>query len=64
MFFPGGWEWILILVIVLILFGPSQLPKLSRMIGDSVRALKKAASGEEEPPAPPKKSEGGENGKP
>lgn len=63
MFMPGGWEWIVILIIVLILFGPSQLPKLAKMIGESVRALKKASSGEDDASAPPKKTPGGENGK-
>lgn len=65
MFMPGGWEWIVILVIVLILFGPSQLPKLSKMIGDSIRSLKKASSGEDDggPSTPSKKSESGGNHK-
>lgn len=37
---PGGYEWLFILVIVLILFGPSQLPKLAKMVGKSAKALK------------------------
>jgi sec-independent protein translocase protein TatA len=40
-------EWIVILVIVLVIFGPSQLPKLLKTIGEGFRALKKGASGEE-----------------
>ena len=41
-------ELVVILVIILIIFGPSQLPKLAKMIGDSVRALKKASTGEDD----------------
>ncbi len=36
---PGGSEWILILLVVLILFGPTQIPKLAKMLGKSKRAL-------------------------
>jgi sec-independent protein translocase protein TatA len=37
---PGGMEWIVVLVIVLLLFGPTQLPKLAKMFGKSAKALK------------------------
>lgn len=57
----GFWELVIILVIVLVIFGPSQLPKLARMVGDSIRALKKASSGEDDSQQP-KKPEG-PNGK-
>lgn len=36
---PGGSEWILILLVVLVLFGPTQIPKLAKMLGKSKRAL-------------------------
>lgn len=58
----GFGELAIILVIVLIIFGPSQLPKLAKMIGDSIRSLKKASSGEEDSP-PPQKPPEGKNGK-
>ncbi len=38
---PGGWEWIGLLLIVLIIFGPKRLPQLSRSIGKSIRDFKK-----------------------
>ena len=59
----GFGELVVILVIVLIIFGPSQLPKLAKMIGESVRALKKASSGEEDRSSPDEKSSEGRNGK-
>ncbi len=58
----GFGELVVILVIVLVIFGPSQLPKLAKMLGESVRALKKASSGEDDDQ--PRKPEGqGPNGK-
>ena len=37
---PGGMEIWVILIIVLLLFGPTQLPKLAKMFGKSAKALK------------------------
>ncbi|GAB4291315.1 MAG: hypothetical protein Kow0067_17900 [Coriobacteriia bacterium] len=37
---PGGMEWIVILAVVLLLFGPTQLPKLAKMFGKSAKALR------------------------
>jgi len=42
---PGGMEWIFILGIVLLLFGPSQLPKLAKTFGKSAKALKDGMEG-------------------
>ena len=41
---PGGWELIVILVIVLILFGPKNLPKIGGAIGRSIREFKDGIS--------------------
>jgi len=52
--FIGPWEIALILVIVLILFGPKKLPELARSIGDALRQYRKAQEGVlEEPTKPP-----------
>jgi len=49
-----GWtEIIIILVIVMILFGPKKLPELAKAIGKSVRSYKE---GLESPAKPGKKS--------
>ena len=42
MFNFGGGEMFIILLIVLILFGPSQLPKMARGFGQAIREFKKA----------------------
>jgi len=41
---PGGWELIIILVIVLILFGANRLPQLAKGMGESIRNFKQGIS--------------------
>ena len=43
----GTTELLIILAIVLLLFGPSQLPKLTKMFGKSVKGFKDGMSDEE-----------------
>jgi|SRR5438132_9157638 len=43
---PG--HLIVILVIVLLIFGPGKLPELGKAMGDGLRELKKATSGDQE----------------
>jgi len=38
----GGWEIGIILVIVLIIFGPARLPQMGQALGKSIREFKKA----------------------
>ena len=37
---PGGPEWIIILVIILLLFGAKKLPELARSLGKSTKEFK------------------------
>lgn len=47
--FGIGWtELIIVLVIVLLFFGPKRLPSLAQSLGKSVRELKSGLSGEGE----------------
>ncbi len=41
------WHLIIIVVIVLVIFGPGKLPMLGKAVGDSVRDFKKAVGGDE-----------------
>ncbi len=45
--FPGGWEWFVILLIALLLFG-SRLPMVMRSLGKSAREFKKGIEEAEE----------------
>lgn len=57
MFGLGTQELIIILVIILVIFGGSQLPKLAKSIGSSARELRKGLSGEPEDDKPAKKAD-------
>ncbi len=48
MFSIGGWELLLILFIVLLLFGGKRLPELARGLGKGIREFKQGLSGVEE----------------
>lgn len=37
---PGGWEWIILLFIVLIVFGAGKLPKAARQLGSAITEFK------------------------
>jgi sec-independent protein translocase protein TatA len=60
----GGWEWGIILVIVLIVFGVGKLPQIGGAIGQSIKEFREAskeepkdakpADGAAEQPAEPK----------
>ena len=43
------WHVIVILVIVLVIFGPGKLPMLGKAVGDTVRDFKKAVSDDPKP---------------
>jgi len=38
----GGGELGIVLLVVLLLFGPSQLPKMARAVGEALREFKRA----------------------
>jgi sec-independent protein translocase protein TatA len=42
---PGGAEWWIILGIIILLFGPTQLPKLAKTFGKSAKVLKESLEG-------------------
>ena len=53
----GTTELILILVMVIVIFGPTQIPKLTKMFGKSVKNFKDGMAGEkEDAPEQPSKS--------
>jgi len=61
---PGGWEWLIIILFLLIFFGAKRLPELAKGLGKGIREFKGALSGitdeiekAGQAPAEPKKDE-------
>ncbi|HUT78166.1 MAG TPA: twin-arginine translocase TatA/TatE family subunit [Polyangia bacterium] len=46
---PGMWEWIIILLVVLLLFGATKLPKLGKGLGAGIRNFKEGLRGDKDP---------------
>ena len=38
--FPGGWEWLIVLVVLLFLFGARKLPELAPSMGQASKEVK------------------------
>ena len=41
---PGGWEWIIIGLIVVIFFGANKIPEIFRGFGKGIREFKEASN--------------------
>lgn len=50
----GGWEMLLLLAVILLLFGAKRLPDLAKGLGKSIKEFKKASSDESHEEAAPK----------
>ena len=48
MFRLGGMEWVIILVIVLLLFGPGRIGKISGELGKSIKAFRDGLRGDDD----------------
>jgi sec-independent protein translocase protein TatA len=63
---PGGFELILILAVVLLLFGGKKIPELAKGLGQGIKNFKKSVKDEEPSETAaadePKKVEGSETG--
>jgi|GEM_PF-355399 len=44
---PTGWEWIIILIIVVLVFGVGRISKISGEIGSSIRAFREGVQGDQ-----------------
>jgi sec-independent protein translocase protein TatA len=45
---PSGWEWIIVLLIVILIFGIGRISKVGEDLGKGIRAFRKGLSGDEE----------------
>lgn len=43
---PGGWEWILIILAILLLFGGKKIPEFMRGLGQGMKEFKDAQKGD------------------
>jgi sec-independent protein translocase protein TatA len=59
---PSGPEWIIVLVIVLLVFGGSQLPKLARNLGKAQKEFKEGLAEGSKDDTPAASSEPSEQG--
>jgi sec-independent protein translocase protein TatA len=57
MFRLGGWEWIIILIIVVLLFGPGRIGKVAGELGKGIKSFRDGLSGPDED-KPPKDENG------
>ena len=48
----GFGEIVLILIVALLIFGPSKLPQLGDALGKGIRSFRKATDGSDDAPAP------------
>ncbi|HET8839708.1 MAG TPA: twin-arginine translocase TatA/TatE family subunit [Flavobacteriaceae bacterium] len=55
--FIGGWEWIVIAVVILLLFGGKKIPELMKGLGSGLKEFKNAASDDADKTAPQKSTE-------
>jgi len=55
MHYPSIWQWMIILLIVVLLFGAKRLPELGESIGKAIKSFKKA---HDEPESLTQKQEG------
>ena len=46
--FPKGFEWVVILIVALLIFGPKNLPKLGKSLGKTVKNIREGMSGDGE----------------
>jgi sec-independent protein translocase protein TatA len=44
----GPWELLILLVVVLLVFGPKRLPEMGRSLGKGMREFKDSVTGKEE----------------
>ena len=53
----GGWEWVIILVIVLLVFGVGRISKIGSELGQGVRAFREGLREGQEEESPEKEEE-------
>ena len=55
---PRGFEWIFILIIIVILFGPGRIGKIAAELGKGIKAFRDGLGGDDKKDDPPTDSKG------
>lgn len=58
---PGGWEILIIFIVVLLLFGPGRISKIAGELGQSIRSFREGLTKKDE--AEPKQDEASDESK-
>ena len=45
---PGGMEWVIVLLIVLLLFGPGRIGRIAGELGKSIKAFRDGLTGDQQ----------------
>lgn len=45
---PGGMEWVIVLLIVLLLFGPGRIGRIAGELGKSIKAFRDGLNGDKQ----------------
>ena len=54
---PGVTELLIVLLVVIVIFGPTQIPKLAKMLGKSVKNLRAGMADDEDKESKAKKED-------
>ena len=54
---PSGWELLLVVGVIVLLFGGKKIPELAKGLGKGIKDFKQAVKEDEEPSAPAKEIE-------
>lgn len=58
MFRLGGWEWVIVLVIILLLFGPGRIGRIASELGRSIKSFREGLTGDAKDDDQPTDSKG------
>ena len=57
----GGWEWVIIVLAILLVFGAKRIPEIAKGLGQGIRSFKRELHADDEKPRqdeqPPKKDD-------
>ena len=58
---PGHWEWVIVFLIVLLIFGGKKIPEIAKGLGKGIREFKSAQKNLENPDSEETRKEGSQD---